>query len=271
LHENRQGFLAGSGLFGATTNFNLNGLFHWQVLDALPAPTPVDHVAFSLRYGDAETGSNYGSAAAFQSGSSHYPRLWVRYRTVASRPSFPVETAPLIDATRKRVFVYVSNVLFCLKFNDATAWMDGDGGDSHTGYQVAYLARDTATAKYGARNASGVYYRNKTSPVPAFDLSNIHVLSQAYDSSAGTWQVALSKVKPNRSASTRAADDLGGADRDEARLSGKELVVSGASVVSPYGARTLLIDPYSNLLTKGGDLYVGLADPNRVYRYGTDD
>ncbi|MEB3222482.1 MAG: hypothetical protein VKS61_10425 [Candidatus Sericytochromatia bacterium] len=271
VYENRQGFTAGSGLFGSTTTFTATNNFQWQVLDALPAPTPVDHVAFAMRYSDGDTDPTYYGAPEFQAGSAYYPRLRVRHRTVANRPSFPVETAPLIDATRRRVFVYVSNVLFCLKFNDPTAWMDGDGGDSHTGYQVAYLARDTATAKYGARNASGAYYRNKTSPAPAFDLSNIHVLSQAYDSGASTWQVALSKVKPDRSSSTRAADDLGGADRDEARLSGKELVVSGASVASPYGARSLLIDPYGNILTKGGDLYVGLADPNRVYRYGTDD
>ncbi|MEB3328328.1 MAG: hypothetical protein VKQ33_03750 [Candidatus Sericytochromatia bacterium] len=270
-HENRQGFTAGGGLFAASTTFTATNLYQWRVLDALPAPTPVGQVAFALRYSDAETSPNYYGAPEFEPGSSDYPLLRLQHRTVANRPSFPVETAPILDATRKRVYVYVSNVLFCLKFDDPTAWMDADAADSHTGYQVAYLARDAATARFGARDAGGAFYRNKVTPVPAFDVSSVHVLSQAYDGGTSSWDVALSKIKPDRATSGRAADDLGGSDLDQAGIAGKELPVSGGQVASPYGARFLLIDPYSNLQTKGGDLYVSLGNPNRVYRYGTDD
>jgi hypothetical protein len=270
-YENRQGFTAGGGLFASPTTFTASNSFRWRVLDALPAPTPVEQVAFALRYDDSETDPTYYSAPEFEPGSADYPTLRLQHRTIANRPSFPVETAPILDATRRRVYVYVSNVLFCLKFNDPTAWMDADAADSHTGYQVAYLARNTATARFGARDATGAYYRNKVTPVPAFDGSNLHVLSQAYDAGTSSWDVALSKIKPNRTGSGRAADDLGGSDRDEARTAGKELPVSGGQVGSSQGARYLLIDPYSNILTKGGDLYVSLSNPNRVYRYGTDD
>jgi hypothetical protein len=275
---------------GGTFTFGLNGVYTWRITDLLVGPVPTTYNAFALTYdtGTANWGNGSTDAPRFEPvGATGQPKLLVDWEKSASIPSFPVETGPILDATRKRVYVYVSNFLFALKYDEPARWSDTYHDASfnfapNTTYQASFLGRTT-----GARdqNDGNAFIRNKTTPAVAFDMSAIYVLSRGKGLS--THELAVSKITPATGGSLPGANPFGlsvgdkGVDKD----AGKEIsttvnnsLTSGTTeIANPDGSRFMLIDPYSNIfgsgyaLGKGGDLYFGIKDPRQIYRIGTDN
>jgi hypothetical protein len=201
---------------------------------------------------------------------------------LANVPDHPVETGPIIDANRQRVYVYNNNYLYCLKYINPGVWSDTayssytPTGTKHTSYQAAYMARPGEVGPRDA-NDSNKFVRNKVTPAPAFDFSSLYVVSHGRRSPSG-YHVAISRIQPSRVGALATTNDLGGTDLATDTASANRLsttvansLASGAGGfgTSPYGSRVMLIDPYSDVLGKGGDLYLGFSDSMRVYRIGT--
>jgi hypothetical protein len=159
-------------------------------------------------------------------------------------------------------------VLFCLKYDDPAAWADAEHNAKHIGYQALTYGR-IAGDKDGTKNgnvSSTAYYRNTVTPVASFDFKHVFAMSHRADGSE--WRVAVSRVAPgnirNGGTTSRANDDLGTSDRmsaSAARTDVSDTFGDSGSPRSSYeAARTMMISPYDNILTTGGDLYVSMSD-----------
>ncbi|MEB3221114.1 MAG: hypothetical protein VKS61_03455 [Candidatus Sericytochromatia bacterium] len=276
-----QGFSNANSAYVTPTNFALNTTYSWRVLDALAGPVQMDRLAFAMK--DPGTyGTGTGDAAVFTPASTTTLRL--KYDIVNTRPSFVVETAPILDATAKRCYVQVANVLFCLKYNDPTAWADAEHGVKHTGYQALYFGRVVGD-KTGTTDGNGgsAFYRNVVTPVASFNFKYIYAMS--YKAQGGShFHMALSRVTPgnvqNSGLTQRSNDDLGTSDRMSAavaRTDSSDTFGDGSGQRDSYlGARTMMVSPYDNIATTGGDLYVSMSDNDDnaadfpfLYRFGT--
>jgi hypothetical protein len=245
---------------------------------------PTTYNAFALTYdsGTANWGTASGNAPRFRgtgdADAPRRPKLEVDWEKPTSIPDFPVETGPILDASRKRVYVYVSNFLFALKYDEPARWSDtyhdaSFSFSAQTTYQAAFLGRST-----GARdqNDSNAFIRNRTTPAAAFNMSAIYVLSRGKGSSQH--ELAVSKLTPATSGTLPGANPFGLAQGDKAAdvanaisTTENNTLTSGTTeVVNPDGSRFMLIDPYHKIFEKGGDLYFGIKDPRQVYRIGTD-
>ncbi|MEB3221116.1 MAG: hypothetical protein VKS61_03465 [Candidatus Sericytochromatia bacterium] len=270
-------FSASTATHTVTTSFATNTEYTWRVQDVLLGPVQMDHLAFALY----DPGSlTFGGAASFDPTATTALRL--ETETWAARPSYPVETAPILDAANLRCYAFVANVLFSLKYDDQTAWM-GAGSNQHTGYQAGLLAR-TVAGDAGPRDGSGTFYRSTVTPVPAFNFKYMHVVSATGSGSA--WNMAVSRLQPfnlqNGGTRAKPNQDLGDADRDISVGAGNEVATTRADTFSAgtatfpsnEAARYMVISPYDNLQTKGGDLYMALSDGGagvpRLFRFGTD-
>ena len=269
---------------GTSHTFGSDGIFTWEITDLLVGPVPTTYNAFALTYdsGTANWGTASGNAPRFRgtgdADAPRRPKLEVDWEKPTSIPDFPVETGPILDASRKRVYVYVSNFLFALKYDEPARWSDtyhdaSFSFSAQTTYQAAFLGRST-----GARdqNDSNAFIRNRTTPAAAFNMSAIYVLSRGKGSSQH--ELAVSKLTPASSGTLPGANPFGLAQGDKAAdvanaisTTENNTLTSGTTeVVNPDGSRFMLIDPYHKIFEKGGDLYFGIKDPRQVYRIGTD-
>ncbi|MEB3198276.1 MAG: hypothetical protein VKP62_13830, partial [Candidatus Sericytochromatia bacterium] len=248
----------------------------WLVNSVLPAPFRVGSVglALALQPGDNIPWNN-SKAPQFQGRSdSAPPYLRVQYDVVQDRPAYAPETSPLVDATRQRVFVYNSNYLFALSYASPDSWLGNSSASLiQPTYQVAFLGRPGQT---GARDSGGNYVRNRTTPVPAFDFSSIYLLS--HGPNGGNFDLAMSKITPNTNSANAALGDQERAKDTQNVVASTTLsttatgtlLVNSSPVATSTASRYMLIDPFSNLSSKGGELLFGLSGTSRVYRIGTD-
>lgn len=266
----RKGFSESNAAYGATTQvFTADTTYTWRVLDALAGPTQMDRLALGMR-----TTGNYGTGAndtpSFSTSAT--AALAIQHEIRTHRPNFPVETAPIIDSLSRRVYVLVSNVLFCLKYNDEAAWSDTEYNATHVNYQALQFGRTYSSADDGTKDSSNVFYRNKVTPAAAFDFS--YVFGTSYKSQGSNWHFAISRVQPGRlgSSGTRTTDDLGSSDlmaTNSINSDGDNQIVSG-TLSSPESGRFMLISPYDNVFTTGGDLFMTFTNAGgaKMVRFG---
>jgi hypothetical protein len=259
------------------------GHVDWDATGVLVGPVRVEHQGFSLGYSWSEPIYPYGTGATGESArfegttDPNPPQLLVTYEVPRHIPIAPVETSPLIDAARQRVFVLHANHVFAMRFSYYFDWSDTLHSIHSRWWQPTSSYQATAMGlSTGARDPhdGGRYVRNRTTMAPAFDFSALYVLSQGRRAGGG-YDVALSRLRPNLSSSAR---PFGDSNRllDAAPAAGVStavpgsLTADGGALSSPEASSFLLVDPFDHLGTKGGDVYFGLQSTGRVYRVGTD-
>jgi hypothetical protein len=299
------------GSVSSTTTFTSGNAYTFDVTPLLGGPVKQSQWAFALGYDGLPTGHTVVYPGGTVSGTNypapefHNPRdgtnanvpvLTITYKTLTNAPpSRPPTTTPIIDAMRKRVYCYDNNYLFCYNFTNVTTWTDttrtdlNASGTPHTGYQAAYWGRTE-----GANGATVGFHRSWANPAVAYDLSSIYAFSRAQRGGGGSnGDIALSRIRPDRSGNMTTGFDIGGtyspaagADRGTADASTPVCTVQnpgdpGAGTLgngtNPFPlanviSRHMLIDPYTNVFTTGGDLYFGLQaqSENVLVRIGTE-
>ncbi|MEB3285267.1 MAG: hypothetical protein VKN33_08280 [Candidatus Sericytochromatia bacterium] len=240
-------------------------IYEWNGLATiLPGLMRTGRIGVALTHSD--TPAPYGEAAAPQfegQGAADAPYFSVTYFVRSNIPNYPVETAPIIDASNRRVFVYLSNYVYALRYNAQANW-NGGSTTPTTQYQATRLARTT-----GAREAGGAYVQNRISLAPGFNLSNAYAVSHGL--SGSDYHVGVSKIALDDSqfgSSDLAIDEPGSPLLLLATNATNTLVVGNTPIASSSGGRFLLIDPFSSQ-TAGGDLLFTLEGTGRIYRVGT--
>ncbi|MEB3329613.1 MAG: hypothetical protein VKQ33_10310 [Candidatus Sericytochromatia bacterium] len=299
------------GSTASTTTFTAGSTYTFDVTPLLGGPIKQRQWAFALAYeglpaghsvvypGGTVSGTNYAAPEFYNprdGSNANVPKLTITYKTLTETPPSQAPTThPIIDATRKRVYCYDNNYLFCLNFTSVMTWTDttrtdlNTSGTPHTGYQAAYWGRTE-----GAAGNNVGFHRTWTNPAVAYDFSSIYVLSRAQrGGGSSNGEIALSRIQPDRTGNQTTGLDLGGtyspaagADRGTADSSSPVCTVANAgdpgagtlgNGTNPFPlanvvSRYMLIDPYSNVFTTGGDLYLGLQaqTENVLVRLGTE-
>jgi hypothetical protein len=301
------------GSVSSTTTFTAGSSYVFDVTPLLGGPIKQQHWAFALGYeglpaghtvvypgGGTVSGNNY-AAPQFRNprdgSNANVPTLTITYRTLTNAPpTLPPNVTPIIDATRKRVYCYDNNYMFCLNYTNARTWSDttrsdlNTSGSPHMGYQAAYWGRTEGAAGTGSIS----FHRTWANPAVAYDLSSLYVISRAQrGGGASNGEIAVSRIQPNRTGDQTTGLDLGGtyatasgADRGTADTSTPVCTVQNAgdagigtlgNGTNPFPlanvlSRHQLIDPYSNVFSTGGDLYFGLEaqTENVLVRLGTE-
>jgi hypothetical protein len=161
----------------------------------------------------------------------------------ASMPTPSIETPPIIDAVRKVVYVFYTNTLFQVSFASPTAWADNDpSGTDHTLFNVAYYGdRDNGGATYATKTR---FVGNNTAPVSNYNLSYMYCVSRYPTNQANTaanWNYGL----------TRFSLPLTGTGN---RQAGNSPLVA----VPPDTSNYMIVDPFTNAGTTGGNVFLGL-------------
>lgn len=259
--------------------------YTYDVTSLIGGPVRHSRYAFALGYGSLPAGksvywpdgpgtpdgTNTYPAPQFKNprtNSASAPTLSLTYRTLTSGNGVPTEpptTTPVVDAPRKRLYVFDNNYMFCANFHSPMAFSDtartatyNSAGTMYTTYQAAYWGRGAGSYDDGA------YMRAQANAAPAFDLSAIYVLSRAIRTS-GDAELAVSRITPSRTGALETNLDLGGSDRAASDTVNATKVSTDRSNTLTDGTteandppdlcRYPLISPYGNVGTTGGDLY----------------
>jgi hypothetical protein len=303
FNQARTTALAPAGDVNATSTFTSGTAYDFDVTPCIGGPVKQASFAFALGYDSPNGGHQviYPTSATAPNNSTTWPapefhtqasdstkrpKLVLTYRTLSNVvPDAPPLLQPVIDATRKRVYVAGNNYVFALDFTSPATWSDtirsanlNSAGTTYTSYQAAYWGRAS-----GAR-ASSTYYRMNMNMGVAFDLSRLYVFSRANRGGASNGELALSRVTPNL---TSGADALGDTDRaiddtDASKTVSTHIFNALTQTDNPIprglptASRYPLVSPYANLLTRGGDIYfstlsnTGVASTN-ILRIGADN
>jgi hypothetical protein len=274
-------YLSGGVNGSGNVPYKDNKRYVWDVTSAFN--TPMTHYALSMNYnagGDAvlwpwgpyngATGTKGKSKKAYQVDSVMFrnnplnanpaagtaadtrPLLTLQI-SAATLPTPSIETPPVIDALRKKVYVFYTNALYELDFAQPSYWSDTDStGAKHTLFNLAHYG-DTANGGGGAFNGNTKFVGNFTAPVVNYNLTSLYAVSRypAPDVAAPTtWNYALSKFNlPLSSAANR--------------------LVAGSPTftgLNPEASSYMLVDPFTNAGTTGGNVYFALGN-GRVYQY----
>jgi hypothetical protein len=178
--------------------------------------------------------------------------------TVLPTPS--IETAPVIDSSTHRVYVFYTNTMFSISYNNPTEWADANpAAPFYTLMQASYYG-DTANGG-GTFNGNKNYVGNFTSPVLNYDTTAAYVISR-YPAVAGatpaSWNYALSKITLPLNA---AASTLVGSSPTFANLSS----AANDTGASPEASGYLIVDPFS-FASNGGNVFFALPN-GRLYQY----
>jgi hypothetical protein len=287
--SNRPGFGASNvGIFVSggvnkqgNVTYKANKTYLWDVSAAFSEPAADGRYALGLRYnagGDAvlwpegPVGGGTGKkakkdyqveAVKFRNnpknadtspGTSNDKRPLLALQVAAATlPTPSIETPPMIDARRKKVYVFYTNALYELDYASPPAFSDTDpSGAKHTLFNLAHYG-DTDNSGGGAFNGDKKFVGNVTAPVPNYDLSAMYMISRypAPDQAdPTTWNYALSKISLPLSSS---------ADR---RASGAPTFTGLGKEASNY----LIVDPFTDAGTTGGNVYFGLGN-GKIHQY----
>ena len=179
----------------------------------------------------------------------------------AQLPTASIETAPVIDAVSKRAYVFYTNALYQLDFSAPLKWADTDPATKTSLFNMAYYG-DTA-------NGGGTFWNKKryvgnyTAPTLNYDATAAYVVNR-YPSPnnlefPGTWNYAVSKFTlPLSNASNRLV-------AGSPTFTG----IAGAAKydgTAPEASTFLVVDPFSNSYTTGGNVWFGLGN-GKFYQY----
>lgn len=292
-------YLSGGVNAQDNVGYKKNKPYKWDVTSAIA--TPASRYALGMAYnagGDAvlwpwgpyngATGNKKGAKKAYQVDAVQFKNNPLNadssagknndYRplltlTVSSTvlPSASIETAPVIDAINKRVYVFYTNTVYSLDFAAPSYWADADpAGVKHTLFEVAHHGKTAnnpagvgGTRPGGAFNDRAKFVGNYSTPVMAYNLSAMYVLSRspATDGAAPTsWNYALSKFNLPL---TPGASKLVAGSPTYTGIAG-QTAYSGAAA-DKEASNYMVVDPFSNLGTTGGNVYFALGD-GRLYQ-----
>jgi hypothetical protein len=236
------------------------------LLRLLPGPMKTGEVGLKLVRPD-ENSAPYDTAPKFQgTGDANAPYVVFNYEVRNSIPAYAFETPPIIDAIGQRVFVNVSNYVFCLRYGSKDRWTGGfsparpSGDEWQVGtYQV------TRMGFYGARSPAtvGAYVRNRTAAALNYNRSALYAVS--HYPIGGSFELGISKLGTGNFGGTNNETPYALLATDESNT-----LVSGTNPIASSAACSfMLIDPFS-ARAAGGDLLFTLAGTNRIYRVGTE-
>jgi hypothetical protein len=267
------GGLNASGNVGFMSNKN----YQWDVSSAFTTPTK--DYALGLQHnagGDAvlwpwgpyggASGSKGKAKKAYQVDAVMFNKTAQLQLNISSTvlPTPSIETPPVIDALNKRVYVFYTNALYQLDFSNPAAFADADVNPStgvqtyHTLFSLAYYG-DTATSGGATYNTKKSYVANYSAPLPNYNATAMYVISRypaPNGASPSTWNYALSKFTLPLSATAR---------NMAASSPTYTSAVAGTGIPTESSAY-MVIDPFSNLGTTGGNVYFGLGN-GRIYQY----
>ena len=160
----------------------------------------------------------------------------------------------MIDAINKRVYVFYTNALYELDFSSPAAFSDTLPGERRTLFQLASLGHTAAPWSGGAAyNGDLRHVDNYTAPVINYNLTSAYVVSRFPTADAAeptSWKYAISKI------------DLP-LDAAASRLVGGSPIYDA---ITEHASAYMAIDPFTNLYTTGGSVYLGLGD-GRIYQF----
>jgi hypothetical protein len=242
----------------------------WLGIESLlPGRMRTGEVGFKLANpNDADY--NSASAPLFVGTGANVPYFEVDYQIRDFIPRYPIETAPLIDAAKRRVFVYLSNYVFCVQYgsdipgtqSQETRWVGASAtANQNAAYHATWLVKSVGSI--GARDG-GNYVRNRTSAVLNFNLQNIFAIN--HGAANTSVDLAISKIFLNNT--------FGDSDQEDwppilSTTEADTLVAGATPIASSAASRFMLIDPFAARV-RGGDLLFYLAGTGRVYRVGTE-
>lgn len=282
--------------------FGKNQMHSWDVTAGIGGHNPSWTYAFALKYDPAHTyGNNVyfpggpltanskgnkppfvapefqnnpldANPAAPTGGSDPRPLLTLKIGVHAAVPSGPVESMPTIDSLNHKVYVQNTNYLFCLDYSRPTAWTDTayspttNTGTKYTTFNTLYWGSNGGATVDGKTN----FVTNTTMPIMAFDGSAMYCFD-AYPkggvSSATSFNAALTRVLlPLTPGSDQQSPNTGSPGTKVANT----LVASGVNgglLTSASASGYMIMDPYLNVNTTGGGVYLGLVGTKMIYQF----
>lgn len=185
--------------------------------------------------------------------ADHRPIFKVRTST-GSFPTPTLETPAVIDALRKKVYVFYGNTLYTIDFSSIAAWEDKTAATPKTTFNTARLGRavNSGGAAFATRTR---YVSNFTAPVFNYNLTAAYVLDRYPEVPTQTsplaWDYSLSKFS------------LGTAPTVDALQPTSTIHINN---VTGEASNFMVIDPFTDSWTTGGNIFFGLGN-GKVYQY----
>lgn len=213
--------------------FSVGSYYSWDVTSAF-ANAPAAHFALALQYSASQdivcwpSGPNQNFAPGNSFGFKKAPRFFnniadqstitnfnpnTESRPVlqvstskATMPTAAIETPPIIDALRKRIYVFYTNAVFSLSYGAEDQFTDTNYdaanslGAKYTTFAVTRAGNRTINAAtYGGTFASQTrFVGNMTAPLLSFDLGSLYVLDRYPTAVTGTtpttYRYSLNKI-----------------------------------------------------------------------------
>jgi hypothetical protein len=270
----------GFTMFGQNAFYNTGNSVTWDVTPAFPLPQRNYALALSQRTGGAQVlwpegphtpnileqlfstrldavkfrNNPLNANPAGYSGVNDQRPILSLAIAATKLPTPSIETPPSIDAINKRVYVITTNALFQVNFQSPATFADAVAGQNHTLFNLAYYGVAAAPANGGAAfNGNAKFVGNTTAPVLNYNLTAAYVVSRypSPDVAVPTsWRYAVSKFNLPLSATAN------------------RLVASSTPIAATArdAGSYMVIDPFTNVWTTGGSVYLGLGD-GRIHQF----
>lgn len=186
--------------------------------------------------------------------------------SVGSFPSPTIETSPVIDAYRKKVYIFYCNALYEISFGSTNDFQDADSATPKTLFNTTRLGRNATVGGVAYAGSAGYatnsdgdktkFVNNTTAPVFNYNLTYAYMLdrfpSDPTQTAPTVWDYGLSKVALPLSS---------GADRLVTSVTPPRI-----DDVTGSASNFMVIDPFTDSGSTGGNAFFGLGN-GRVYQY----